>query len=548
MHPSPPGADERLQALEAAVGELQRTVRRIEAAFPVFTEPVPAPAPLPAVEAVAEIEAAPPPLMEVEEVRAPEYEPWRPEASYAPATDAVEAAAPVAASAAAEEAEPEPSWAERVEPMLNGEFWLSKVGVGLLLLGVAFLFKYSIDQGWVTPAVRLASGAAAGAALTVAGLRLASTQRQLSRVLLGGGIGVFYIVGFAAAQIYGLLPPPAAMAYMGAVTAFAYWLSLREDEPILTVIGTLAGVGAPFLLYPRTGSLAWLAAYVGSIALWNGVVYARRRWDAALGLAALGSWVSLVSGLVVTERAGPVGGIDRWALQGAVVLVWVVLGVVPAVLLVLRPAEEEGAGEGAGGRAETIVPAVLAFVSPVVALLLTRAMWPLDDSSWGSATAVVGAAYVGGAYLARRTREDLAAVLTVTAALLMGVGIATAAGGELRVVLLAAEAAALHQLARRGFGRGAATCAHLLFAGVAVWVLTAVALGNPLAAVVGPASLPAPEPLTLAGALTGVAVAAAAFAASWGVRDRWGTLYRGAAHLGLLLWGWRVLAPFPGGV
>ena len=30
----------------------------------------------------------------------------------------------------------------------QGEFWLNKIGIALLLLGLGFLFKYSVDQAW----------------------------------------------------------------------------------------------------------------------------------------------------------------------------------------------------------------------------------------------------------------------------------------------------------------------------------------------------------------------------------------------------------------
>lgn len=56
--------------------------------------------------------------------------------------------------------------------VLRGEQWLGRVGLGLLFLGLAYLFRYSIDQGWITPAVRVATGTGIGAVLLVLGLRL----------------------------------------------------------------------------------------------------------------------------------------------------------------------------------------------------------------------------------------------------------------------------------------------------------------------------------------------------------------------------------------
>lgn len=512
--PRPAELEARMARLEAAVEDLQGAVRRIEAAVaPAAAGDAPA-------DAAPAMAAAPPSA--------------RPGAATAHAPGEEEPAGPLA-------------WLPAVQPVLNGEFWLSKVGIGLLLLGVAFLFKYSIEQGWITPVVRVAFGGAVGVGLTAWGLRIHRSQRNLSRILLGGGIAAFYMVGFAASQLYGLVSSPVALAYMAAVTSAAFLLSLREEEPLLTIVGTLGGVGTPFLLYPRTGSLGWLSAYVAFIALWNGVVYARRRWDPALLAAGVGSWVALVSGLVVSERAGPPPADARWALQGAVVLVWAVLGVLPAALHLLRasPAHGGGEDEAGGDDREILAPAALAFGSPLVAAVFTSAVWDLSGREWGAGTAVLGLAYLAAALWARDRRGEMASVLALAGAVLLTLGSGFAAEGDARIVLLSAEAAGLVVLSRRGLGRGAAAWGHLVFAVLAVAFLARLGGSNPLAAVLAPegggAALPWPR------RLADLAFGAALLAASLGARDRVGHVLRGAAFAALFLWGWRELAVLPGG-
>ncbi|MET0399618.1 MAG: DUF2339 domain-containing protein, partial [Longimicrobiaceae bacterium] len=486
--PRPADLEARMSRLEALVDELQQAVRRMESAV----------APGSAFDA-----AAPPRVHRAPPLpHAPEPEPAPLAAAHAvPAT----AARTAASAAPAPETDGEPdgplAWLPAVQPVPGGEFWLSKVGIGLLLLGVAFLFKYSIEQGWITPVVRVAAGAAVSVALTAWGLHVRATQRSLGRVLLGGGIAAFYMVGFAASQLYGLIPNSAALVYMAAVTSAAFLLSLREDEPLLTIVGTLGGVGTPFLLYPRTGSLGWLSAYVAFIALWNGVVYARRRWDTALLTAGVGSWVALVSGLVVSERAGPPPVDARWALQGALVLVWAVLGVLPAALYLLRT-------PGEADDREILAPAALAFVSPLVAAVFTSAVWELTARQWGAGTALLGLAYLAATLWARERRGEMAAVLGLAGAILLTLGTGVGAQGEARIVLLAAEAAGLHLLARRGLGRGAEVWAHLVFGGLGIAFLARLGGHNPLAAVFAPDGAGAPLPwsrrladLAVAGAL-----------------------------------------------
>jgi hypothetical protein len=516
--PRPADLEARMSRLEDAVDQLQQAVRRIEAAVtPAASPPV-------------AVEPAPIALAEA-----------RPLAVAEPVPGAA-----AAAPAAGEDAGGPLAWLPGVQPVLNGEFWLSKVGIGLLLLGVAFLFKYSIEQGWITPVVRLAAGAAVGTALTGWGLRIHGSQRALSRILLGGGIAAFYMVGFAASQLYGLLPNSAALVYMAVVTSAAFLLSLREDEPVLTIVGTLGGVGTPFLLYPRTGSLGWLSAYVAFIALWNGVVYARRRWDPALLTAGIGSWTALVSGLVVSERAGPPPLDARWALQGALVLVWAVLGVLPAALYLLRAGGASDDDE-ADDR-EILAPAGLAFVSPLVAAVFTSAVWDLTARQWGAGTAVLGLAYLAAALWARERRGEMAAVLGLAGAVLLTLGTGIGAEGEARIVLLAAEAAGFHLLSRRGLGRGAAGWAHLVFGVLGIAFLARLGGFNPLAAVFAPDGGTAGEALPAARRLADLAVAGALLAASLGARDRTGRILRAAALAALFLWGWRELAVLPHGV
>jgi len=74
----------------------------------------------------------------------------------------------------------------------SGEWWLNKLGIGLLLFGVAFLFVYSVERGWIGPWMRVGFGAAIGAALLAVGLCVYEKRRAL-RVLLFVGFGVLFL-------------------------------------------------------------------------------------------------------------------------------------------------------------------------------------------------------------------------------------------------------------------------------------------------------------------------------------------------------------------
>src|SRR5699024_11267100 len=106
---------------------------------------------------------------------------------------------------------------------------LNRIVIGLLLIGVAFLFKYSIDQGWLIPAVRSAIGLGIGLFLFISGLRMSGEMNPFRQILLGGGIAVFYITGFATYQLYSFLPGAIIWAFMIVVTLLALLLSLQQD-------------------------------------------------------------------------------------------------------------------------------------------------------------------------------------------------------------------------------------------------------------------------------------------------------------------------------
>ncbi len=97
----------------------------------------------------------------------------------------------------------------------SGEWWLNKIGIGLLLLGVAFLFMLAVERGWIGPSVRVGFGLAVGGVLLALGLRVGEHRRAFSRVSLGGGIGALYMSVFAAFQLYGLVPYPVHLRFRG---------------------------------------------------------------------------------------------------------------------------------------------------------------------------------------------------------------------------------------------------------------------------------------------------------------------------------------------
>ena len=436
------------------------------------------------------------------------------------------------------------SSAERVLSTLGlrSEDWLSYVGIGLLLFGLAFLFKYSIDQGWLGPAVRVGVGAATGTALLVAGLRVYAERRRLRQILLGGSSAVFYGTVFAAYQLYGLLGYPGAFGAMLTITVCSIAGALLEDEAVLAVVGTAGGLGTPFLLYAEVGSVAGLAGYTWLVLAGACAVYLSRGWRSLLAVAAGGGWLVL---LVPCLEAG-IGGTrpdGAWGLQSGLVGAWILLAGTPVLRSVLRVRTPErwrrppvpGWGERllAARPVDGVVTA-----SPLLALLGSRLLWGGPDATW-AALAGLGAVGYAAAYEALRHRPlpRLASAHGLVAALLTTYGLSEALGGATLLLMWAVEATLLLALAVRW------TDAPLRWAGRALMGMVALGLAERLSDPAGVgASVLSPGALSELGV-----VALLASAGRWAEGPGERRLYEGGALAAWLAWGAATLSAMPNG-
>lgn len=429
-------------------------------------------------------------------------------------------------------------WVPDLGGLRSGEWWLNKVGIGLLLLGVAFLFMLAVERGWISPAVRVGFGLAVGGTLIALGLRLREIRRAFSQVLLGGGVGALYTSGFAAFQLYGLVSYPAAFAFMVGVTVLAFVLALRGDDVTLSLIGAAGGLGTPFLLYTDSGTLGGLVLYTCLLISGAGAVYLYRGWASLLAVSFAGGWAVLLIGYADSSLldARPFPD-ERLTLQLGVAFAWLLFSLAPTAREFLRDGEVRPAGPAAVGH-------TLLVSGALVALGFTEAIWRFSATELGWVAFSVAALYALAALALRRFgKYDIAYVHALVSLLLLTLAFALTLREGTLLIALAAEVVALHFLARRFSDRIVSVQAHLLSLVVAIW-LSVRLLGGILDPYFG-AEAPA---LLNARAALDLAVVASAFVSSVAVWPRrLGLVYRIAAHAALLALLWRELSGLPGG-
>ena len=297
----------QLELLRMHVSELQKQLREAPPQVPTaLPQPTPVEVPEPPVTAptgwVAEPVETPAP-----EVAAPP--PSTAEATTAPlGTPAVVRAPPP----------PEPPPAAPVPPRappppprppIEWEKWIGIRGAAVLggivfaMAGV-YLFRYSVQQGWISPMVRVATAMFAGLGGLIAGQRLRQRYPITAHALSGGGVVVLYAATWAAKALYDLIPLPLAFVLMVLVTAVAGVLAVRQNNRLVAYLGLVGGFATPLLLSTGQNAPVPLFAYILLLDLGLLFVAARTRWRSVAALALVGTTLLELGWIFTRMEAG----------------------------------------------------------------------------------------------------------------------------------------------------------------------------------------------------------------------------------------------------
>ena len=143
-----------------------------------------------------------------------------------------------------------------------GENLINKIGIAVLVLGIAFFVKYAIGRNWVSEVGRVSIGLFCGVLLIVFAHRLRNSYRSFSSVLAGGSIAVFYFTIAFAFHQYHIINQTAAFILMVVITAFAVLLSVLYNRLELAVIATIGGFLTPFIVSTGEGNYIILFTYI----------------------------------------------------------------------------------------------------------------------------------------------------------------------------------------------------------------------------------------------------------------------------------------------
>ena len=170
--------------------------------------------------------------------------------------------------------------------------WLLRVGIVILVMGVGFFLKYSIEQGLINEIGRVllasdcrhghARGGHANAGPQVPLVRPGAARRRHRHALLRR---------VCRDKPYHLIQPDWAFGLMVLVTCVAGWIAVRFNSALVAVLGIIGGYGTPVML--QTGVVNFPGLFTYLLVLGAGVlgISYRKNWHLLNFLSFLGTYV-----------------------------------------------------------------------------------------------------------------------------------------------------------------------------------------------------------------------------------------------------------------
>src|SRR5690554_1471982 len=179
-----------------------------------------------------------------------------------------------------------------------GESLINKIGILILVIGVAIGAKYSIENNLISPLTRIVLGYLSGVVLLGFGIKLKAKFESYSAVLVSGAMAIFYFITFFAYDFYGLIPQIMAFALMVIFTVFTVIAALNYNRSILAHIGLVGAYAVPFLLSDGSGNVTVLFSYIIIINLGILAVSIKRYWKSLYYVAFSFTWLIFAFWLV----------------------------------------------------------------------------------------------------------------------------------------------------------------------------------------------------------------------------------------------------------
>lgn len=164
---------------------------------------------------------------------------------------------------------------------LVGRYGMLALATLLALTAVGTFVMWAISHGLLGPAARVGLGLCAAVALAAWGARLRQRERSFGDSLMGLGLAIVHVCAWAAGPSLHLVPAFVALALSAAASVALSAFALLEDDEPLWCVGFGGAAIAPFVTSTGHGTAPMLAAYGAAVLVAGGAALGSRPWRMA---------------------------------------------------------------------------------------------------------------------------------------------------------------------------------------------------------------------------------------------------------------------------
>ncbi len=172
-----------------------------------------------------------------------------------------------------------------------GENIASRVGIIVLVIGVAIGIKYAIDHSVISAGMRLLLGFLGGLGIFGLGLWLKKKYQGFSAVLVSGGLAIMYLMSWAGYSYYHIFSQPVSFVFMTVLTALTVRMALVFNIQFIAHLALVGAYLTPFILSNNEGKVVFLLAYMVIVNIGMLVLAYFRNWRPLQIVTFIFSWL-----------------------------------------------------------------------------------------------------------------------------------------------------------------------------------------------------------------------------------------------------------------
>lgn len=176
-----------------------------------------------------------------------------------------------------------------------GENLINKIGIVIIIIGVAIGAKYTIENDLIGPLTRIVLGYLTGLGLLGVAIKLKKKYENFSAVLISGAMAILYFITYLAHDLYGLIPQIITFVFMLLFTVFTVYAAIQYNKQIIAHIGLVGAYAVPFLLSDGSGRVGVLFSYMSMINIGILIIAIKKYWKPLYSASFFLTWIIFIS-------------------------------------------------------------------------------------------------------------------------------------------------------------------------------------------------------------------------------------------------------------